>query len=246
MRQPLGYRLARHVVGYVRMSKETEAGLSIDAQTAKIHAMAEIRGVTVAQMFADDGASGKSLDRPEMGRLLDLVFTGAVQTVIVAKLDRLTRSLRDLLTLMDHFEKEDVALVSIAESLDTRSSAGRLVVHIMASVGDWERREIGTRTREVLQHIRRNGERVGTVPFGFRLTPTATPEGRRSKTGRHVQLEPAPVEQRMLAQMRALRDEGKSDQDIADDLRHQGLTTRRGTPYQPRYVAHTLRAWKRA
>jgi len=231
---------ARQVVGYVRVSteKQAEAGLSLEAQTVKLRAMAEVKGVALDAIFTDAGASAKTLDRPELTRLLALVDARAVGMVIVAKLDRLTRSLRDLCGLLDEFEDRGVGLVSIAESLDTRSSAGRLVVHIMGSVGDWERREIGTRTRDVLQHKRERGERVGTLPFGFELT--LDPTGRRSKTGRMVLLVPAPVEQRILARMRELKATGASTRHIADDLNQRGWTTRRGGAWRFQYVARVM------
>src|SRR6185295_12688409 len=91
--------------------------------------------------------------------------------VIIAKLDRLTRSVADLAELLKRFERRGVSLVSVADSLDTRSAAGRLVLNIMVSVSQWEREAIGERTRDAMRHKRANGERVGTVPFGYRLTP---------------------------------------------------------------------------
>jgi site-specific DNA recombinase len=78
--------------------------------------------------------------------------------VIIAKLDRLTRSVKDLCSLLELFEKRGVALISVAESLDTASAAGRLVITIMAAVSQWEREAIGERTRDALWHKRRSGE----------------------------------------------------------------------------------------
>lgn len=219
------------VLGYVRVSteKQTEAGLSLEAQTAKIHAMAEVKGVQLTGILTDAGASAKSLDRPAMRRLLALVDAHAVATVIIVKLDRLTRSIRDLTDLLDRFDRRGVSLVSVAESLDTRSSAGRLVIHILGSVAQWEREAIGERTRDVLQHKRAQGERVGTLPFGAQL-------GADGKN-----LEAAPVEQRILARMRALRADGWTMRQIAADLNAEGVTTRRGTAWRFQYVAHALK-----
>src|SRR5215472_10094537 len=88
---------------------------------------------------------------------------------IVAKLDRLTRSVRDLADLLERFERRDVALMSVSESLDTRSAAGRLVMNVLMSVAQWEREAIGERTREALRHKQAQGQRVGNVPYGFML-----------------------------------------------------------------------------
>ena len=77
--------------------------------------------------------------------------------------------LADLAELLKRFERRGVSLVSVADSLDTRSAAGRLVLNIMVSVSQWEREAIGERTRDAMHHKRANGERVGTVPFGYRM-----------------------------------------------------------------------------
>src|SRR5262245_43477626 len=158
-------------VGYVRVSTEKQAdgGVSLDAQAAKIRAMAVVQGVALVETILDAGESAKSLDRPGMARVLALVDAGAIETVIIAKLDRLTRSVADLAELLKRFERRGVSLVSVADSLDTRSAAGRLVLNIMVSVSQWEREAIGERTRDALRHKRAKGERVGTVPYGYRV-----------------------------------------------------------------------------
>src|SRR5207253_9354640 len=95
-----------------------------------------------------------TMNRPGLPRVLSMVSAGKVQAVIVAKLDRLTRSVKDLYVLLELFEKRGVALISVAESLDTGSAAGRLVITIMGAVSQWEREAIGERTREALRHKR--------------------------------------------------------------------------------------------
>src|ERR1039457_2917199 len=139
-------------VGYVRVSTERQAdqGVSLDAQDAKVRAMATVQGATLVGVIVDGGESAKSLNRPGLQRLLALVNGGKVQAVIVAKLDRLTRSVKDLCGLLELLEKKKVALISVAESLDTSSAAGRLVITIMGAVSQWEREAIGERTRDAL------------------------------------------------------------------------------------------------
>jgi site-specific DNA recombinase len=101
-------------------------------------------------IIVDGGESAKSLNRPGMARLLTLVDAGEVQAVIIAKLDRLTGSVKDLCTLLERLERRGVALVSVAESLDAGSAAGRLVLNIMTAVSQWEREAIGERTRDAM------------------------------------------------------------------------------------------------
>jgi site-specific DNA recombinase len=152
-------------IGYVRVStdRQAEHGVSLEAQEAKIRAMATVQGAELLDVIVDGGESAKSLNRPGLQRLMALVNGGKVQAVIVAKLDRLTRSVKDLCGLLELFEKRKVALISVAEALDTGSAAGRLVITIMGAVSQWEREAIGERTRDALRHKRRNGERVGNI-----------------------------------------------------------------------------------
>src|SRR5579863_4159909 len=159
------------VIGYARVStdKQTERGVSLDAQAEKIRAMAVVHNAELIDIIVDGGESAKSLQRPGMERLLALVDGKKVQSVIIAKLDRLTRSVKDLCELLERFERRGVALISVAESLDTSSAAGRLVLNIMTAVSQWEREAIGERTRDALCHKRSRGERVGNVTYGFRV-----------------------------------------------------------------------------
>jgi site-specific DNA recombinase len=219
-------------IGYVRVSTEKQAdfGVSLEAQTAKVQAMAVVQGAELAEIIIDAGESAKSLNRPGMARLLSLVDAGAVDTVIIAKLDRLTRSVKDLAELLERFTRRGVSLVSVAESLDTGTAAGRLVLNIMTAVSQWEREAIGERTRDAMHHKRANGERVGTVPFGYRTAADSL----------HLEVDPA--EQGILSRIRELKAAGNTTRQIADELNRQGFTTRRGTAWRFQYVAEALRA----
>jgi site-specific DNA recombinase len=219
-------------IGYVRVStdKQADFGVSLEAQTAKIRAMAVVQDVDLVDVIVDAGESAKSLHRPGMARLLALVDARAVETVIIAKLDRLTRSVADLAELLKRFERRGVSLVSVADSLDTRSAAGRLVLNIMVSVSQWEREAIGERTRDAMRHKRSKGERVGTVPFGFQVAADG------------VQLEADAHEQAILARIQALQAAGCTQRGIASALNADGVQTRRGTAWRQQYVANALQA----
>ena len=219
-------------IGYVRVStdKQADHGVSLEAQSEKVRAMAVVQGADLAEIIVDAGESAKSLNRPGMERLMALVDSGAVSTVIVAKLDRLTRSVKDLADLLERFSPRGVSLVSVAESLDTGTAAGRLVLNIMTAVSQWEREAIGERTRDAMRHKRAKGERVGNVPFGFR------------PAGDGLRLEEEPAEQNILSRIRELKAAGRTTREIADELNRQGFTTRRGTAWRFQYVAGALRA----
>jgi len=214
-------------IGYVRVStdKQADRGVSLDAQAEKIRAMAVVHSSELLDIIVDGGESAKSLNRPGMARLLALVDAGEVQVVIIAKLDRLTRSVKDLCTLLERFSKRGVTLISVAESLDTGSAAGRLVLNIMTAVSQWEREAIGERTRDAMSHKRSNGERVGNIRFGYRLGPD----------GKHV--EPDCAEQAVLDEIGQLRRGGATLRGIAAELNHRGLRTRCGSAWRMEHVA---------
>jgi site-specific DNA recombinase len=217
-------------IGYARVStdKQADKGVSLDVQAAKIQAMAALQDAELLETIVDAAESAKSLNRPGMTRLLALIDAGAVDSVIVAKLDRLTRSVKDLAVLLERFQKRGVSLISVAEALDTGSAAGRLVLNIMVSVSQWEREAIGERTRDAMRHMKTKGERVGETPFGFR----AASDG--------VHLEPEPKEQELAGRIRELSHQGHSTRRIADHLNGCGYRTRRGGAWRFQYVAAVL------
>jgi DNA invertase Pin-like site-specific DNA recombinase len=191
--------------------------------------VAVVKDVELVDVIVDAGESAKSLQRPGMARLFELVERRAVDVVIIAKLDRLTRSVADLAELLKRFKRRGVSLVSVADSLDTKSAAGRLVLNIMVSVSEWEREAIGERTRDALRLKQAKGERVGTVPYGYRLSADS------------VQLEMEPLEQQIRVRIRSLRTAGMTLREIAAELNREGFTTRRRTAWQFQYVASLLR-----
>jgi site-specific DNA recombinase len=217
-------------IGYARVStdKQADRGVSLEAQTEKIRAMAVVHSAELADIIVEAGESAKSLNRPGMQRLLALVDSAAVNAVIIAKLDRLTRSVKDLCELLERFERRGVALISVAESLDTSSAAGRLVINIMTAVSQWEREAIGERTRDAMRHKRSNGERVGNIAFGHRL----------ASDGVHV--EPEPTEQAAIAAITELRAQGSSLRRIAADLNKRGWRTRKGSEWRLESVARVV------
>src|ERR1019366_8616190 len=219
-------------IGYIRVStdKQADRGVSLDAQSEKVRAMAVVQGAELVDVIVDAGESAKSLSRPGMARLLFLVDTGAVDTVIIAKLDRLTRSVKDLAELLERLTKHGVSLVSVAESLYTGSASGRLVLNIMVSVSQWEREAIGERTRDAMRHKKAKLKFVGNAPYGFR----------QAADKRHV--EPEPGEQAILERIHRLRKGGKSLRGIADQLNRLDIRTRQGSPWRHEYVARLLKA----
>src|ERR1700726_4856115 len=130
-------------LAYIRTSTK-EQTISLDVQRAKIEAMAAVRDVIVDEVIVYQ-ESAKSLNRDGMERLLAMVDAGEVSCVLIAKLDRLTRSVADLSDLMNRFAKHNVALVSVVELIDTATAGGRMVLNMLTVIAQWERETISER-----------------------------------------------------------------------------------------------------
>lgn len=219
--------LVRRTVGYVRASTEDQT-LSLDAQETKITAYSTALGFRLSEVVRDSGESAKTLKRPGIASILDAVRAGTVERVIVAKLDRLTRNVRDLAELVELCAKHDVALVSIGETLDTSSAAGRMVVNMLGVVAQWEREAIGERTATALAHKRRNGRVYGPTPFGYR------------RDGDELVTEPR--EQIALTEAHRLDREGASFREIGRFFDSQSVQPRRGYKWHPECVRAVLRS----
>ena len=150
----------------------------------------------------------------------------------MVKLDRLTRSVRDLGELVErYFAAGRWSLMSIGETIDTRSAAGRLVLNVLASVAQWERETAGERTSAAMKHKAAQREFTGgQAPYGYTLAPD----------GVHLVEEPA--EQELLRVARELRQAGSSLRAIAIELDQRGLKSRRGKTFAPSQIRCLLRA----
>jgi site-specific DNA recombinase len=206
------------VVGYVRVSTpgQAERGISLEAQEERLRGYASLYGLDLVEVIVDAGQSAKTLDRPGLQRALGMLKARQADGLLVAKLDRLTRSVRDLGTLVEGCFKEH-ALLSVGEQVDTRTSSGRLVLNVLASVSQWEREAIGERTSTALRHKQSRGEYIGGArPFGYRLKDGTLVEDKD--------------EQVTIRRARKLRAAGLSLRKIADSLHSRGLTSRKLHP----------------
>jgi len=115
----------------------------------------------LAERYDDGGFSGGTMDRPALKRLMADVDAGRVDTIVVYKLDRLSRSLVQFGRVHEFLEKRGVALVSVTESINTKSPHGRMMVNVLLSFAQYERELVGERTRDKLQAQRRRGKFTG-------------------------------------------------------------------------------------
>jgi DNA invertase Pin-like site-specific DNA recombinase len=154
------------ILGYARVSTGDQ---NVDGQCDAL----EKAGV--GRLFADT-ISGMVRYRPELDRLLDQLRPGDV--VVVTKYDRLARSKKDLLEIVETIEGKGAGFRSLAEDIDTTTPAGRLVFHVFASIAEFERGRIAERAREGLEAARKRG-RVGGRPPA--LSPSQRAEARRMR-----------------------------------------------------------------
>jgi DNA invertase Pin-like site-specific DNA recombinase len=139
------------IIGYARVSTEDQ---HLDAQTSALEASGADR------IFAEK-VSGTKKSRPELNRMIEQLRDGDV--VVVTKYDRLSRSLQDLLSIVDAIRAQGAGFRSLAEDIDTTTPAGRLVFHVFASIAQFERERISERTKEGLIAARKRG-RIGGRP----------------------------------------------------------------------------------
>ncbi len=233
--------MATRVVGYVRVSTEQQAdgGISLEAQRAKLEAYAVAMDLELVAVHVDAGASAKTLARAGLQTALGALEAGEADGLLVAKLDRLTRSVRDLGDLVERYFASRFSLLSVADSIDTRSAAGRLVLNVLTSVAQWEREATGERTRDALAHLRREGVRLGAEGLGWRRLAATDVDGRRLVATDDAELA-------TLARIRELHTEGLTLRAICARLEAEGHETKRGGRWAAKTVRAVLRREDRA
>jgi DNA invertase Pin-like site-specific DNA recombinase len=237
------------LVGYVRVSSEEQArhGISLAAQRDRIAAYATAMGLELVGIEEDGGVSGAAApsQRPGLGRALAALRRGEAAGLVVLKLDRLSRSTRHTLDLVDDCQRRGWRLVSLSESLDTGSAAGRLVLTVLAALGQMEREQVGERTACALAQVAREGRiRSRIAPFGFRVIGGGT----TAIAGGENRLEEVEAEQVILRRIGELSDDGLGARRIAATLNAEGIQNpRTGGTWTHGNVGAVLRtAWRRA
>ena len=224
-----GLKPPTRAVAYVRVSTEQQAqeGNSLAAQKEKLRLYAELHGLELVAIEVDAGLSASTLDRPGLRKALERLERFECEALVVVKLDRLTRSVRDLCTLVDtYFAAGTHRLMSVSEAVDTSTASGRLVLNILMTVSQWEREAAAERTTAVMQHLKSTGMFTGGFPpFGFFVND----EGELVE---HVE------EQALMMTARYKRAEyGMSLRKIAENL---GNNPRTGKPFSATQIQRML------
>jgi len=221
----------KQAIIYLRVSTAGQVtdGVSLDAQESKARAWCELNDYQVSGVFTDAGISGKSTaNREGLKNALDAVKKG--DAVVVYSLSRLARSTRDMIEISDKLEKRGVDLVSVSERIDTTSATGKLMFQLIAAFGEFERNLTAERTTAALQHKKANGERTGSIPYGFKLAVDK------------VKLLKDKTEQALIALVKQLREGGLSLRKIAAKVAEQGFKNRVGNAFNAQSISNILGA----
>lgn len=205
------------MVGYVRVSTGEQAlsGAGLEAQRTAIRAACNQRGWTLSGEYDDAGLSGKTLDRPGLTAALEEVSAGRAAGIVVAKLDRLSRSLLDFAGLMERSRREGWALVALDLGLDTSTPQGEMMAAILATFAQFERRLIGERTKSALAELKSQGVVLGR---------------------------PAAISDEVIGRINQMRTDGVTYRAIAEQLNAEGVRGGHGGQWHAATILRALRA----
>jgi DNA invertase Pin-like site-specific DNA recombinase len=194
---------------------------TLEAQEAAIREECLSRGWRLAYVVRDEGQTGATLERPEL-RALESIAEGVGDVLMVSRLDRATRSVGDLVALLAWFEQIDGgAFVTLAAMVDTTTITGRLIAHMLAALGEWERSVIADRTRQALMAARAQGRPISRPAVSDDLD--------------------------LASFIGDLRREGLTYREIAARLNQAGVPTPRGgSEWRPSSLQRTLAGPRRA
>lgn len=203
-------------IGYLRVStqEQGDSKLGLEWQESVVREEVSRRGWDLIDLRSDV-ASGKSLRRrDELGRTLRDLRDGQADALVVAKLDRLSRSVLDFAGVMETANREGWSLAVLDLGVDTTTTNGKLIAHIMIALAQWERELIGDRTRAALKAVKARGTHVGRK---------------------------ANVSEETLRLIRSLRSAGLSWQKVADALTAEGVPTSQGGQWHAATVRRLIR-----
>jgi len=204
-------------IGYAGLSTlgPTPNNLNLDDQDQLIADYVKERGWTLSGMFLERKTTSNDLEYPKLEEILKAAQRKEFDVLVIARLDRLTRNIRHLNTIISTIcIKNNIGLVSIEEGLNTFEESGRLALNIIGIITKWDNKRISDRTREIIAQKRERGERVGHAPFGF--------------TYQNKKLVEVKGELDVVKLIREKRDSGMSYHKVAKLLNDRKINSKRG------------------
>lgn len=190
-------------IGYMRVSTEEQGDsrAGLESQEFQIRDEVKRKGWDLLELRHDVASGGSMRKRNELGASLRMLANGEADVLVVAKLDRLSRSVLDFAGIMETANKEGWSVAVLDLGVDTSTTNGKLIMHVMIALAQWEREMIGDRTKAALKAVRARGTKIG----------------RKSGVGKDT-----------LQLIGALRRSGLSWQKVANSLEREGVDTGQG------------------
>lgn len=161
-----------HAAIYVRVSTQDQAqhGFSLDAQQESLINYAKALGYEIFKIYRDEGKSAKDLKhRPEMLQMLKDAEEKKFDAIFVYKLDRFSRSIKDLILTIDQLKTWGIDFISLQDKIETASASGKLMFHIISAFAEFERNIIGDRTKFGMERKAKEGGFITRAPKGYKL-----------------------------------------------------------------------------
>ncbi len=221
-------------IGYIRVStdKQAEEGVSLEAQEAKIRAYCDLYELTLVGIEVDAGKSAKEMTKRDgLKKALKHLEDGSATHLIVTKIDRLSRSIVDMGILVKKYFKNQEALISINDHVNTSTATGRMFLNMIVMFSEYEREVIGERTSEALKHLKSKGVSLGPAPLGKSHSEDVDQGGRRKIVDNRT-------EELTVSRIQSLK--GLSLRKICKILTDEGHKTKRGGKWHPQSVKLVL------
>lgn len=218
------------VGGYIRVSTERQVeGYSVEGQITQIKQYCQFNGYELIDIYADRGISGKSMNRPELQRMLNDAKNGKLDCVMVYKTNRLARNTSDLLTIVEELHRQNVEFFSLSERMEVKNSTGKLMLQILASFSEFERNTI-LENIYTGQHQRAlEGYYQGNLPLGYNNIPD-------NKKDLMINQHEANIVKYIFESYA----KGHGYRKIANALNHKGYVTKKGNPFSISAVTYIL------
>ena len=213
-----------NTVGYIRVSgkKQRDDGLSLGVQGKRIEDYCKMFGLNLLETLCDS-VSGKNIKkRPALRKILEMVSGGQVSDLVIVKLDRLARNVRQTYEIAELLKRHNCNLHAVTDKIDTSTAMGKAFFGITAVFAEMERELIAERTKMILDDKRKLGEVIGTVPFGYKRDGPKLIQNIR--------------EQMVIERMKSLRGMGLSFAKISKTLAGEKIQNRKGTLFPPDHI----------
>lgn len=218
------------VGGYIRVSTERQVeGYSIEGQITQIEQYCQFNGYELVDIYADRGISGKSMNRPELQRMLNDAKNGKLDCVMVYKTNRLARNTSDLLTIVEELHRQNVEFFSLSERMEVKNSTGKLMLQILASFSEFERNTILENIYTGQYQRALEGYYQGNLPLGYNNIPDNKKE---LMINQH--------EANIVKYIFESYAKGHGYRKIANALNHKGYVTKKDNPFSISAVTYIL------